>query len=194
LNKIGDKMTNTVIETIMKRRSTRAYTDEQVKDADINQIIEAGLNAPSAHNYQSWHFTVIQNKEMIAKINHEARLVAQNHSNEGIRKMGNNAKTDFFYKAPTLILVSGDENGLMPTTDCAAATQNMLLAAESLGLGNCWVGFAAFAFAGDNGDSLKAELGIPADFKPHFAVLLGYKKNPDGNAPKRKENNVNYVR
>jgi nitroreductase len=187
-------MRTDVIETIIKRRSTRVFTEKQLSDSEIAEIIEAGLYAPSAHNYQSWHFTVIQNREMLTKLNNESKLVAQNHPNEGIQKMGSNSNFNIFYHAPTIILVSGDEKGIMPATDCAAATQNMLLAAESLGIGSCWVGFAAFPFAGENGPILKAELGIPADFKPYYAVSLGYKRNPDGNAPKRKENNVNYVR
>lgn len=187
-------MKNKVIETILKRRSTRVFAEKQISDAEIADIIQAGLYAPSAHNYQSWHFTVIQNKDILTKLNTECKVFAQNHPHEQIRKMGSNPKFNIFYNAPTVILVSGDENGVLPLIDCSAATQNMLISAESLDIGSCWVGFAAFAFAGENGDALKAELQIPKDFKPHFAVALGYKKLPDGNAPKRKENNVTYVR
>ena len=187
-------MKTQVIETILKRRSTRVFDDAQLKDTEIAEIIQAGLYAPSAHNNQSWHFTVIQNRELLTKLNHESKLIAQKHPIEDIQKMGNNPNFNIFYNAPTVILLSGDEKGIMASIDCSAATQNMLIAAESLNIGSCWVGFVAFAFAGENAESLRAELKIPADFKPYFAVLLGYKKNPDGNAPKRKENKVNYIK
>lgn len=187
-------MKNKLLETIIKRRSTRVFTEEQVKDSDLNEIIKAGLYAPSAHNYQSWHFTVIQNKEALAKLNQEFKSFAKKDPSQMMQKIANNPKFNIFYNAPTIILVSGDTKGVLPNIDCAAATQNMLLAAESLGLGNCWNGFVAYSFSGDSCESLKAELGIPADFTPHFAVLLGYKKNPDALAPERKENNVNYVK
>lgn len=187
-------MKNKVLETIIKRRSTRVFTEEQVKDSEIQEIIEAGLYAPSAHNYQSWHFTVIQNKEALAKLNQEFKTFTKKDPSEMMQKIAHNPKFNIFYNAPTIILVSGDTKGVLPTIDCAAATQNMLLAAESLGLGSCWNGFVAYSFSSESCENLKAELGIPADFIPHFAVLLGYKKNPDAEAPKRKGNYVNYVK
>lgn len=187
-------MKTKVIETIMKRRSTRIYSEQQLTDSEIKQIIEAGCYAPSAHNCQSTHFTVVQNKEFLTKLNDETKNILKTHPDEIFRKMANNSKYDIFYNAPTVVLVSGDSKGILPETNCSAAIQNMLLAAESLDIGTCWVGLVAFAFGGENGDALKAELQIAEDYKVYYAVTLGYKKIPDGNAPKRKENKVNYVK
>lgn len=187
-------MKTQVIETILKRRSTRVFAEEQIKDTEINQIIEAGLYAPSAHNCQSWHFTVIQNKDVIVKLNYEAKKVLKTHSDEIIQKMANNAKFNIFYNSPTVILVSGEIKGILPETNCAAATQNMLLAAESLDIGSCWNGLVAFAFNGESRQTLKSELKVPEGFKPYYAVSLGYKKTPNGKAPLRRENCVNYIR
>jgi len=78
--------------------------------------------------------------------------------------------------------------------DCAAATQNMLLAAESIGLGACWINFALFAFNGENAGSLKQQLGLPPGFKPFYSVALGYKQGQTGGASARKENTINYIR
>jgi nitroreductase len=60
---------NRTLEILKERRTTRKFKSEQLKDEEIEAIIEAGLYAPSAHNQQSWHFTVIQNKELIKDLN-----------------------------------------------------------------------------------------------------------------------------
>lgn len=187
-------MKTTVIEIILKRRSTRIYAENQLQDSEINQIIKAGLYAPSAHNCQSWHFTVIQNKDILSKLNQEFKTFGKTHSNEIIRRVANISKFDIFYSAPTVIIVSGDTKGVLSEINCAAATQNMLLAAESLDIGSCWNGFVAYAFAGENSESLKAELQIPKGYKPYHAVSFGYKKMPDGEAPERKQNSVSYIK
>jgi nitroreductase len=99
-----------------------------------------------------------------------------------------------FYNAPTVILLSGDESKPGAIVDCAAAAQNMLVEAESLEIGSCWVGFIAyFLNRAENKEFLK-ELGIPEGFKQFHSVALGYKKLKPANAPTRRENIVNYIR
>ena len=66
-------MTNTVLEVIKSRRSIRRYLPEQIKDSELQAILEAGAYAPSAHNDQSWHFTVIRNRELIDHISRTAK-------------------------------------------------------------------------------------------------------------------------
>jgi len=78
--------------------------------------------------------------------------------------------------------------------DCAAATQNILLAAESIGLGACWVNLTLFALGGEPGERYKQQLGVPAGYKPFSSVALGYKKIEAVNAPTRKEDVINYVK
>lgn len=187
-------MKTEVVKNILKRRSTRIYQEKQLQDAEVHQIIEAGLYAPSAHNCQSWHFTVIQNKEMITKLNQEFRTVGKTHEIELIQRVANLPNYNIFHSAPTIIIVSGEVKGIQPLVNCAAATQNMLLAAESLDIGSCWIGFAAYAFEGENSESLKAELQIPEGYKPYYAISLGYKKKADADAPKRREGCVTYIK
>ena len=62
-----------------------------------------------------------------------------------LKELANNEGFNIFYEVPTVILVSGEE-AIAIESDCAAATQNMLLAAESIGLGSCWIGFVLVAF------------------------------------------------
>ena len=115
-----------LIEAIRTRRSIRQFEDRPVPAAMIRQIIEAGMMAPSAGNQQPWHFLVITDRDSLVALQtyHPYSTMAA--------------------KAAASILVCGAPDGLkypqLWPQDCAAATQNMLLAARDLGLGTVWLG------------------------------------------------------
>lgn len=182
---------NLVIENIKKRRSIRKYLPEQIKETELNEIIEAGVYAPSAHNDQSWHFTVIQNKELIDFISAKTKELMANSEVEWISKMGKNEKLHVFYNAPTVIVVSGRDDAYSPIIDCSAATENMILAAESLNIGSCWNGLIDFFFKCKDEVS---KLNIPEGYTPFYAVTFGYKQVVPSRALERKENVVSYIK
>lgn len=182
------------LKTIKTRRSTRSFKDEQIKDDELQSVLEAGIYAPSAGNQQAWHFTVVQNQELLEWLNRTAKEAAKHLDNEHLRKMVNNEKFNIFHGAPTLIIVSGDERAMVIESDCAAANENMLLAAEAIGLGACWINLVLFAFQSPNGKEYCKELGIPEGYKPYCSSVLGYKKIEAVNAPARKENLINYIK
>ncbi len=186
--------TNQVLETIKKRRSVRSFKEDQITDQELQTVLTAGLYAPTAGNQQLWHFTVIQNKEWLQQLNINAKKNAAQSENEHIQQIGKNEKFNIFYGAPTVVVVSGQEDGLAIESDCAAATQNILLAAESIGLGACWVNLTLLSLDGDKGAQYKQRLGVPAGYKPFSSVILGYKKIEPVNAPVRKENLINYIK
>ncbi|HWR09310.1 nitroreductase [Sporomusa sp.] len=185
---------NEVLTTIKKRRSVRSFKPDQITEAELQTVLEAGIYAPSAGNQQLWHFTVIQDKQVLDQLNTDAKAGAAQIDNEHIQQMAKNEKFNIFYGAPTVVIVFGKEDGLMIESDCAAATQNILLAAESISLGSCWVDFTLFAFGGEQDEKYKQQLGVPAGYKPFASVALGYKKIEAVNAPTRKENVINYVK
>ena len=150
------------------------------------------MYAPNAGDRQAWHFTVIQQAELLAWLNREAKENAKQVAH--LREMANNEGLNIFYGAPTVILVSGEANAIVMESDCAAATQNMLLAAESLGLGACWIDFVLLAFTGPKAQDYLPELGVPDGYKPYASVALGYKKSETGNAAPRKADLINYIR
>ena len=129
-------MRNT-LDVIKERRSIRKFKPEQIKEEELQAIVESGLYAPSAINKQSWNFTVIQNQEILAELNEATKNVARNLDNEALKRIGENEKYNCFYYAPTVILVSGKDEERSKVRDCSAATQNMLIAAESLNIGSC---------------------------------------------------------
>lgn len=184
---------NETIRTIKERRSIRKFKAEQLDQEKLDAIVEAGLYAPSAHNLQSWHFTVIQDKALLNELNVVTKEKAKSYPNASIQKMANNENLDIFYGAPTAIIISGEESAMMPKEDCSAATQNILLAAQSLDIGSCWNGFLTFLFNSDEAEAYKKRLKIPEGYTPYYAVALGYKDANPTKAPKRRLNTVHYL-
>ena len=82
----------------------------------------------------------------------------------------------------------------MPQVDCAAATENMLIAAESLDIGACWNGIVGVLFNSEKVTEYKDKLRIPEGYSPYYAVALGYKGVRINNAPQRRENSVQYIK
>jgi len=185
---------NETLKNISNRRSTRAFLPEQLNSGDVTSIIDAGIYAPSANNTQPWHFTVIQRKDIIDRLSYAFKESVRNSENEYIRRLADNEKFHVFYNAPTVVLVSGDEKNKAASVDCAAAVENMLIAAESLEIGSCWVGFISYLLNSEDGKEFVKELGIPEGFKQIHSVCLGYKKIEITNSAARRENTVNYIK
>ncbi|WP_220184152.1 nitroreductase family protein [Thermoactinomyces mirandus] len=183
---------NETLKVIKQRRSIRNFKDEQIKDEQLQAILEAGMYAPNAGK-QPWHFTAVQNKDMLVRLNQAAKETAKGI--EHLKEKAYDEEYDCLYGAPTLIIVSGNEQVPVPLeADCAAATQNMLLAAESLGLGSCWIYFVILAFDSPQGDQLRKELKIPDGYKPYYSAIIGYKQDETIHIPDRKPNMVTYIK
>ena len=147
---------NEVIQNILNRRSWRSYEEKQIKEEELEQIIRCGLWAPSAMNQQSWHFTVVQDKETIQRIR------------KGCQEMMETDR-DMFYGAPTLVIVTGKQDNIAPVADCSLAIQNMFLSAASLGIGSCWINcigryLTTALFAGDTTAIMGGTLLIGVSF------------------------------
>ena len=163
---------NEVLKTIARRRSIRQYKDEQIKDTELKAILEAGLQAPSGHDSQPWHFTVIQKRELIDEISTGSKMAMRKSAVDWIAKLGEVEKYNIFYNAPTVVILAAKKDVISPLADVCAALQNMLIAAESLGIGSCWMGFAKFYFSTPQSFM---KIGIPAGYDVHYALTLGYK-------------------
>ncbi len=184
---------NITLDAIKERRTTRKIKEEQISKETLEAIIEAGLYAPSAHNQQSWHFTVIQDPATIKDLNIATKKSLLSIPDEGIQKMASNETFDIFYGAPTLVLISGEDAAMMPKVDCAAATENMLIAAESLNIGGCWNGFVGRLFASEQKNTYTTKLQIPEGYTTYYGVVFGNIEARAKNAPPRRENRVNFL-
>ena len=182
---------NEVMSVIKQRRSVRAYKEEQIKEHELQTILEAGLWAPSAHNSQPWHLTVIQDPELILHMSAVSSEEMAKSEVKWMARIGQSGRS-IFHSAPTVIIVSGKaEESLNPLIDCSAATQNMLLTAESLDIGSCWIGLIRFFF--EQEEEVK-KLQLPVGYKPFYAVCLGYKARANGLGPTRTTGTVSYIR
>jgi len=145
------------LEAIHTRRSIRRYEDRAVPEELVEDVLRAAMMAPSAVNKQPWHFVVIDDRKLLSeipKINPNAAMAAG---------------------APLAILVCGDLKLEHPSgywvVDCAAAVENLLLAAHAVGLGAVWTGVYPLQ---QRIDGLKKLFGLPEHVMPHTLVVLGY--------------------
>ena len=111
---------NEIIAAIKSRRSVRRYKAYPIGRDELDAIVEAGLFAPSAINQQSWHFTVIRNKEVIDRLSLGVKGLLHTHSDEHVRGFAKMDKYHVFYDAPAVVLVSLDQKALAPMSDRTA--------------------------------------------------------------------------
>lgn len=188
-------MNNETLRNIKSRRSYRVFEPEQLRDGELEAVVEAGLYAPSAINQQPWHFTVIQNKDILRKMTEDIKEYLLKSDNQHFQQLAKDENFNMFHGAPTAILVSGDMRAVMAEADCAAAVQNILLAAESMGIGSCWVDTPIYLFNSEKAEQWRKELKIPEVYKPLHGIALGYKPPATvPEAPARKENAVIYIK
>jgi len=187
---------NETLRIIKQRRSIRDYKNIQISDDQLRAILEAGVYAPNGSGQleEYIHFGVIQNKELLDKINNSAKTFARQSEIEWLKNYGNDPNFNCLYNSPTLIIVSYNEQWVQPEIDCAAATQNMLLAAESIGLGSCWLYFPLQAFYSEYGQELRKELKIPDGYKPITSIIIGYKTDEKISIPKKEIKNICFIK
>ena len=154
---------STVYEAIKKRFSTRGYTDEKLTDEELNQVIDAGLAAPTAANKQELHFSVIP----------AGNPILQEIEDEKNKTRGP-APKNFYYDAPTVIIISGDESFGWSALDAGIAAQNIVLAAEGLGLGSLIIGCIKDAMLGEKKAYFNEKLGIPEGYGYQIVIALGH--------------------
>ena len=153
---------NQVMETILHRRSIRRFAPEQVDEAALRQVLQAGLYAPSAGGRQGVLFVVCQDREVnrrlgrIKRANSRPRMAAGDRyvSREQPSIADDPQLTDAFYGAPTVVTLFAPKDFLFSAEDCAAAAENMMLAADSLGVGSCYLGQGWIAFADPYGQEI----------------------------------------
>lgn len=187
---------NETIKIIKQRRSIRNYREEQISGDDLDVIIEAGLYAPNGGGNieEDIYFTIIQNENVLHKINKLAKEFAKQSEMPWIKELGEDENYNCLYNAQTLIIISYKKDSVCAAYDCSAATQNMLLASEAIGLGGCWLFFPLQAFETERGEELMKELKIPKEYKPITSIIIGYKGHEESAVPERKTENIIYIK
>ncbi|MBP3893072.1 MAG: nitroreductase [Atopobiaceae bacterium] len=170
---------NETLKTIRERRSIRNFTDKPVPKELVEQIVEAGIWAASGKNGQAPIVLAITNPELVARLSDMNRRIG-----------GWQEGFDPFYGGKTVLVVLARKDAA-PTYvyDGSLALGNMMLAAESLGVGSIWIHRAKQEFESDEGRAILAELGIEGDLEGIGHCVLGYAAEPAKDIP-RKEGRV----
>lgn len=190
---------NDVINNMIERHSIRKYKADQIDKDILEQILEAGLYAPSAGNRQSGMIGVCQNPALIkilgkynaASYNGRVSTATVYISKDQPSIADDPTIGDGFYGAPTLLTLLGPRNFLYSEADCCVMAQNMMLAAHSLGVGACFIARAKETFSGEEGRQLLRDWEIPTDYAAMVHVTLGY--SLDGAAPTAKSQKAGRV-
>ncbi|OPX43992.1 FMN reductase [Ruminiclostridium hungatei] len=182
------------LRIIFERRSTRSFTTEQIKDNELDIIIKAAKFAPSAMNQQLWHFTVVQNKELLARINSLTRNAFEKSGNPRYEERARADNFSPFHNAPTYIIVTVDEKAIAPQADGALALGNAFLAAEALGIGSCWIHAVNYLYTTVEGKELFKELGVPEGYVPIGSGAFGYAAGPKPDPAPRRDGTVSIIK
>lgn len=170
--------TNAALENIMTRTSVRSYTQQTISADTIEFLLKAGMAAPTAVNAQPWHFVAINDR---AKLDELA---------------GTNRYASMLKQAPLAIVVCGDMNKALDGSnreywiqDCSAATENILLAANALGLGAVWTGVYPTE---ERVKAVSQVLKLPESIIPLCTIVIGHPSGPQQPKDKWKPENVSF--
>ncbi len=148
------------IEAIMKRRSVRKYTDQPIDDRTLDIILRAGMSGPTCVNARDWYFIVVRDKETLNKMAEGNGRPARPLTGAAVGIMICGDLERAFEKAPEYWIIDG-----------AIAGQNMILAAEDLGIGSVWLG----TYPQMDRVQAQSELfGLPDTVVPHSIIAFGY--------------------
>jgi len=163
---------NETLKNITQRYSCRDFAETPLTDEQIDALVTAALAAPSAMNLQPWRIVVVTDKALIDKLDADGMeiLAAGEDKTYYNRMMDRGGK--MFYNAPFLIVILSDDTK-WGTFDSGILCQNVVLAAESLGLGSCIVGMLRIPLEGPNGEEYMKRMKFPEGFKFAVGVLVG---------------------
>lgn len=168
------------LETLYERRSIRKYKAEQITDEELEQVLKAGVCAPTAMNLQSPIIVAVQNREEIAYM---SKLNADVWGFDG----------DPFYGAPTVLVVLAEADKKNAEKDGSLVMGNLMNAASAIGLGSCWINRAKEVFESEAGKALLKKWGIEGEYIGIGNCILGYPDEEREMRP-RKDNYVYYIR
>ena len=173
--RVANSDAQAAINNIMTRTSIRQYTEEPVSQADIETMLRAGMAAPTAVNKQPWHFVAVTDKDKLAELSGRRGMIKQ--AGVAIVVCGNLDKA-----------LQGPAQAYW-IQDCSAATENILLAANALGLGAVWTGCYPME---DRVAEVSKVLKLPEAIVPLCVIAIGHPAEQPTAKDKWKPENVSY--
>ena len=173
---------NEALERLLDRRSVKAYRPDAVPQELLDEILAAGMNAPTGMNRQSPIILAVTD-----------RKVRDELSRRNAAAMGMSG-VDPFYGAPAVLVVLARKDVVTHVYDGSLVLGQMLVAAHSLGLGACWIHRAKEVFESSWGRELLRSLGVEGEYEGIGHCIVGYPDGPLQSARPRKENYVYYIK
>lgn len=177
---------NDTLKTIYERRAVRKFKDKALEKNILEEILNAGKMAPSAINKQPWKFYILTKTDDIQEFSKEiAKAAAKGILKSGIKNIVKSASSAFhlshgidflkakdpvFHGAPVVVFITSPKDNEWAGLDIGMCSQNMMLAAKSLGLESCPVGFGKFV----EQTTIYSKLKIPTSEKVNIALIFGY--------------------
>ena len=178
---------NEVINTIMARRSVRKYLEKPVEHEKLEAVVRCGINAPSGMNKQPWLVRVVEDQQLLSAVNevYKAKNADAVSRDADFKNM--------FRNAPNIICVCTPAKG-GGELDAGLLGENMMIAAQSLGLGTCCLGGSVrFLNSEPEAKFFLDRLDIPADYQLNYIIAIGYPdEQPD--AKPRDEGKVKFIK
>ena len=176
------------LEAILTRRSTRNYLPDAVEAEKIEKILEAARQAPSGGNNQTNHFLVIRNPEVlrILALVAEEAFAGMEITEDTYKSLKNSITLSkkggyvFYYNAPVLIVVANRRNYGNNMADCACAIENMMVAANALDLGSCWINQLKWLNEDPGIVDYLRTLGMKEEERVYGSVIIGYPATDSG--------------
>lgn len=164
------------MEAIYGRRSVRAYREDSLDRALVEALLQAAVQAPSAHNSQPWSFALVEGRKRLQSLAAEAKahLLSEYGDDprmQPYRELLSEPAFDIFYRAPLLVIVCAEPDPLAPVEQCFLAAQTLMLAAHARGLGTCCIGWALPLVSLPE---VKVALGIPEAVTPALPIVMGW--------------------
>lgn len=160
---------NNVIDCIISRRSVKKYQDKPVERELLEQIVKAGTYAPTGRNSQSPIIIAVTNKEIRDKLSRMNLDIIM-----GKNLTTSSGHSDPFYGAPVVLIVLAKKDVATRVYDGSLVMENMMVAANSLGLGSCWIHRAKEMFETDEGKQILCDLGITEEYEGIGNCIVGY--------------------
>lgn len=180
----SENSTNPVIETIMSRRSIRAYKDQAVPREILQQIAECGINAPNGMNAQQWEVRIVDNAEWIAAATKSYVESVKGTPSE--KMVSGEGFKNMFRNAPAVIFIA-HKPGHCTQVDCGLMAGNMVLAAKSLGLGTCCMMGPLGFFSTPEGKDFLSSMKLSEGYELLLCVGVGYPAEEPAAKPRKKE-------
>lgn len=185
----GAKSENSTIETIMARRSIRNYKPAIVSRDTMQIIANCGINAPSGMNMQPWAIRIVDNQQLLDEMT-QAWLASMNEQQREKMTSDKNFR-NMFRNAPTVVFIANpaDGNGAY---DCGLLSENMMLAAQSMGIGSCCLGGPIGFLKSDAAKKFVEKLDLPEGYSLLYAIGFGY-PNETPDAKPRDNGKVKFI-